>query len=127
MRFLLGLSLTVMLLGGAWNKYITHGGLLAHLDKAPMTRNADRTLYWLGHGYEMVSSFEKMHDIYRRLVDRYPKSAYFEEAQFGLAFALEKLRRFPEALEEYQKYIEAFPEGKYATTVRNNIEILKSR
>ena len=84
-------------------------------------------LAWLGEWDEVSDDREKMRDGAKRVLERYPNSSYAEEAQFRLALALEKMNRIPEAVEQYGKYLDKYPQGKYTRSVRNNVEILKSR
>lgn len=117
----------IMLLAAGWNKYITHGGLVAYYDRHPKASSAPMVLTTLGKGYEIVSGYDKMLEVYTRVVDRYPSSPYALDALFGIGLAYERLNRYPQAIEAYQKFIEKYPNSKYARSVRNNIEILKSR
>lgn len=117
----------VMLFAAAWNKYITHGGLVEYYDRHPKSSSAPMVLTQLGKAYEVVSGYDKMLEIYSRVVERYPESPYAVEAMFGLGLAWERLNRYDKAIEVYQKFIEKYPNSKYARSVRNNIEILKSR
>jgi TolA-binding protein len=113
--------------GALWNKYITRGGLVDYYDKNPKTQSAPAALFYLGKGYEFVGRYEHMRDIYGRILERYPESPYAMESHFGHALALERLGFYKDAIEEYQAFIEKYPNSKYARSVRNNIEILKSR
>lgn len=127
MRFLAVCLVVVLLMGAAWSKYVTQGGLVDYYDKNPRNKTAPAALYYLGKGYEVVSSHEKTLGIYGRVVERYPKSPYAMEAAYGEALALERLRRYPEAIEKYELFLESYPNSKYVRSVRNNIQILKSR
>jgi tetratricopeptide (TPR) repeat protein len=127
MKFFLGLALAVFLIGVGWNTYITKGGLIDYCDRNPKSGWAPRILHCLGWGYEMVGGYEKMIQVDKRLVERYPDSPYAESAQFGWALALEKLNHYPEAIEQYEAFLEKYPDSRYATSVRNNTGILRSR
>ncbi len=127
MRYFVALALAIFLLGSAWTKYITNDGLLDYYDKHPKDGNAAWVLHCLGKGYEFTGKWDKTLDADKRIVERYAASPYAMDAQFGMALALEKLNRYPEAIEEYQKFLEKYPNSPYAQSVRNNIEILKSR
>jgi TolA-binding protein len=127
MRFVAVFIACVMLMAAAWNKYITRDGLVQYYDKRPQAAGAAPVLCALGKCYEFVGNYDKMVEIYSRVVDRYPKSPQAEEAAFGQAFALERLGQYQEAIKKYQEFLEKYPDSKYARSVRNNIEILKSR
>jgi TolA-binding protein len=44
---------------------------------------------------------------------------------YGVASNFERLKNFARARQEYEKYIEEYPEGRYAVSVKKNIEFLK--
>jgi TolA-binding protein len=127
MRFLAVLVLGAVLLGAAWSKYVTHDGLIEYYDKHPQDQAGATALHYLSKSQEMVSNWDRILVINKRIVERYPNSPHAMDAQFSLALALEKLNRYGEAIEEYQKFLDKYPNSRYASSVRNNIEILKSR
>jgi tetratricopeptide (TPR) repeat protein len=127
MKYLVAIGLLVFVLGSAWTKYISNDGLVQYYDQHPKDGNGAWALHTLGKGYEFTGNWEKVLAVDRRIVDRYPTSTYAMDAQFALALALEKLNRYPEAIQEYQTFLEKYPKSAYAQSVRNNIEILKSR
>lgn len=127
MRIVAVFIASIMLAAAAWNKYITNGGLVDYYDKHPQAASGAAVLCQLGKGYEVVGSYQKMLDIYGRVVERYPNSPQAMEASFGQAFALERLGDYREAIKKYEEFLEKYPNSKYARSVRNNIEILKSR
>lgn len=111
----------------AWNRLITQDGLVRHFEARPNDPKGAAVMSLLGKGYEITSNYEKMLWIYEKVLKLYPKSKQAEGAQYGLAFALEKLNRYPQAIAAYETYLEKYPSGQYARSVRNNVEILKSR
>lgn len=127
MRILGVFIVSVLLITSAWNKYITGGGLVDYYDKNPKAASAPMVLFYLGKGYEVVSSYDKMLAIYGRVAARYPESPYAMEAHFGEALAMERLGRYQDAIARYQEFLEKYPNSTYARSVRNNIDILKSR
>jgi outer membrane protein assembly factor BamD (BamD/ComL family) len=66
-------------------------------------------------------------EIYQRVLENYPESPAAEGAQYGAASCLERLRRWREAIVEYQKYLEKYPQGRFSNSVNNNLQILRSR
>ena len=127
MKALVFILVFVVALGSAWSKYVTHDGLLKYYDQHPKAPSGARVLYTLGKGNEFFNNYDKMLGIYGRVIERYPRSPQAMEARFGHALALERLNRISEAIAEYEVFLEKHPKSKYAASVRNNIEILKSR
>ena len=127
MRYFLAVIAFLIALGLAWNWGVVNDGLLRYCDAHVNGKAAPTILSWLGEWYEVSDDREKMRDGAKRVLERYPDSSYAEEAQFRLALGLEKMNRIPEAVEQYGKYLDKYPQGKYARSVRNNVEILKSR
>jgi tetratricopeptide (TPR) repeat protein len=127
LKYLAGLAFAVFLLGSIWSKYITHDGLVDYYDHHPKASSGASVLCYLGKGYQVTENYQKMLAVYGRVVERYPASPYTEDAWFGHALALERLNKIKEAIDDYNAYLEKYPDGKYARSVRNNIEILRSR
>ena len=114
-------------MGAAWNWAIGNDGLSRYCDSHVNSKAAPTILAWLGEWYEISDNREKMQNGAKRILERYPDSSYAEEAQFRLALAFEKMNRIPDAVEQYGKYLDKYPQGRFAKSVRNNVEILKSR
>lgn len=127
MRFVAIFIVCVMLIAASWNNLITEGGLVKYYDRRPKAKSGAAVMCYLGKGYEIVGNYQKMLDVYGRVVVRYPNSPQAMEAQFGQAFALERLGEYKDAIVKYEEFLEKYPNSKYARSVRNNIEILKSR
>lgn len=108
-----------------WNRAVTHDGLARYIDIHPKSLKADALLYTLGSYHELFSRHEKAVAMYARVVKAYPKSPHAEACQFGVASNFERLKDFGRARQEYEKYVEEYPEGRYAVSVKKNIEILK--
>ena len=108
-----------------WDKAITHDGMARFLDAHPTVWKADGLLYLLGSYHEVFNRNQKALEMYQRVVTAYPKSPYGDSAQFGVAASWERLKNFPSARMEYEKYIEKYPRGRFAGSVKKNIEILK--
>lgn len=108
-----------------WNRAITRDGLARYLDAHPETFKADALLSSLGSYHELFSHHGQAISMYERVVRNYPKSPRAEACQFGVASNFERLKNFDRARQEYEKYIEEYPEGRYAASVKKNIEILK--
>jgi tetratricopeptide (TPR) repeat protein len=126
-RFFIGLGLVVLIIGTVYNKLIVEGGLVSYCDQHAKDKKSEMILHLLGEGYEFAGNYDKMLEVDGRILERYPVSPYAEDAEFGVAFAQERLNRYPAAIKEYEKFLEKYPNSKYARSVRNNIEILKSR
>lgn len=109
----------------AWNSYLYQGGLLRKLDAKPGMKNAPALLFYLGRYHEAVGRKELAVEAYGRIVQRYPKSTYADDAQYGVACSYEEMKKRPEAIQEYEKYLEMYPNGVHATVVKNNVYLLK--
>jgi outer membrane protein assembly factor BamD (BamD/ComL family) len=110
-----------------WSRFVSSGQLLAKLDAKPHRRGTATVLYTVGRYYDVMNNNRNALKYYERIVERYPKSRYGMEASFGVALCHERLKDFKKALEEYVVFVEKYPDSKYSTSVRNNIEILRSR
>lgn len=108
-----------------WDRAVTHDGFARYIDTHPKTFKADALLYTLGSYHELFGRYEKAAAMYERVVKMYPKSPHAEACQFGVASNFERLKSFGRARQEYEKYIEEYPGGRYAVSVKKNIEILK--
>lgn len=123
-----GFLLFALCVGGlfhGWNRAITRDGLARYIDAHPKTFKADVLLYTLGGFHGLFSHHDRAISMYERVVKSYPQSPHADACQFGVASNWEKLKNFPRARQEYEKYIEKYPEGRYAVSVKKNIEILK--
>lgn len=125
-RFLLFVLFTVLSI--FWFRdFVASGRFLAQADAHPSRRGTATALYVLGRYYDIFNKPDKAVAAYGRVARRYPKSRYGMEAQHGLAEGYERLKDYRRALEEYQRFLDEYPGNRYAVSVRNNVEILKSR
>jgi TolA-binding protein len=127
MRYFFGFVAFLAALGMSWSWAVGHDGLLRYCDGHVKSKAAPVILSWLGEWYEVADDHEKMQGGSQRILERYPDSPYAEEAQFRVALALEKMNKIPDAIEQYGKYLDKYPQGTYNRSVRKNVEILKSR
>jgi TolA-binding protein len=111
----------------AWRDYVGSGRFLKYLDAHPNRRGTASMLFYMGGYYEVFQKDDKALEAYDRVANRYPNSRYGDKAQFGVASSWERLKRWDKAREEYEEFLEKYPNSRYATSVRNNIEILKTR
>ncbi len=109
----------------AWNHAITQQGIARYVDQHPKLWKADLVLFTLGSFHEVINQDEKSLAMYQRIVKAYPESAHGEEAQFRVASAYERLKNRARALEEYEVYLEKFPEGRFSRSVNINIRLIK--
>jgi TolA-binding protein len=119
--------LAIVLSALAWRDFVGSGRFLQYLDAHPDRRGTATMLYYLASYYEVFQRDAKALEAYERVANRYPLSRYGEDAQFGVASSWERLKRWDKAKEEYEEFLEKYPGSKYAVSVRNNIEILKTR
>lgn len=96
-------------------------------DAHPDRKGTATTLFYLARVYEVLNDDKHALAYYQRVADRYPKSRYGIEAQYGTASSYERMKLYQKALEEYNEFLERYPKSRYDTSVRNNVEILKSR
>jgi TolA-binding protein len=118
----------VLVLSVLWFKdFVASGRFVAHLDAHPNRRGTATCLFYMARMHEIMSNDAKSLPLYKRVADRYPKSRYGMDAQYGVAVAHEHLKQYAQAMEEYAKFLELYPKSPYAVSVRNNLEILKTR
>jgi len=110
-----------------WHNFVSSGRCLAQLDAHPHRRGTATALFYFARYYEIFNKNDVALEHYKRIVERYPRSRYGMEAQYGVAASYEKMKRFHDAIVEYEKFLEDYPDNKYTVSVRNNVEILKSR
>ena len=107
---------------------VASGRFVALLERHPDRRGTATVIFYLARYYEIFNDNRKALEHYQRITKRYPKSPrYGEEAQFGLASSYERLKKYPEAIAEYEKYLELYPNGRYRASVATNITILSGR
>jgi len=119
--------LAIVLAALAWRDFVGSGRFLRYLDGHPDRKGTATMLFYLGSYYEVFQKDDKAVEAYQRVAERYPRSRYGEKAQFGVASSWERMKRWDKAREEYEKFLEMYPGSGYATSVRNNIEIIKTR
>lgn len=119
--------LAIILAAFAWRDFVGSGRFLAYLDAHPNRKGTSSMLFYLGSYYEVFQKDQKALDAYDRVAARYPRSRYGEKAQFGVASSWERMKRWDKAREEYEEFLEKYPGSRFATSVRNNVEILKTR
>lgn len=108
-----------------WNRGISRDGLARYIDAHPRTFKGDALLYTLGSFHELFNRPDRAVSMYERVVVLYPDSPHAEACLYGVASNFERLKNFARARQEYEKYIEEYPEGRYAVSVKKNIEFLK--
>ena len=108
-----------------WNRGISRDGLARYIDAHPRTFKGDALLYTLGSFHELFNRPDRAVSMYERVVVLYPASPHTEACLYGVASNFERLKNFARARQEYEKYIEEYPEGRYAVSVKKNIEFLK--
>lgn len=108
-----------------WDQAITKDGLVRSIDAHPTIWKADGLLYLLGSYHELFNRNQKAMEMYQRVVTAYPDSPYGDSSQYGVAASWERLKNYPTARTEYEKYIEKYPKGRFSVSVKRNIEILK--
>jgi TolA-binding protein len=119
--------LAIVLAALGWRDFVGSGRFLAYLDAHPHRKGTASMLFYLGSYYEVFQKDQKALEAYERVADRYPNSRYGEKAQFGVGSAWERMRRYDKAREEYEEFLERYPGSRFAVSVRNNVEILKTR
>src|SRR5262245_43628736 len=97
---------------------IASGRFVSYLERHPDRRGTATVIFYLARYYEVFSDNQKALEHYQRITKRYPKSPrYGEKAQFGVAVSYEHLKNYPEAIAEYEKYMELYPNGQYRVSV----------
>lgn len=109
------------------NDFVSTGRFLAMTDAHPGRRGTATALFYLGRANEILNDDKDALEYYRRVVDRYPKSRYGLEAQYGVASSYERMKLYRQSMDEYVKFLEKYPNSHYDTSVRNNVEMLKAR
>lgn len=75
------------------------------LQDYPKAKNNDKTLYQLAKAYDQKGNYDKTHSALKRLVNSYPKSTYYLEAQFRLAEYAFSAQKYARAEDKYTEII----------------------
>lgn len=79
---------------------------LRFLENFPKHEYTDKALFFIAHEYREMGDFDKMLKYYSRLVNEYPKSAYWEETELLIGnYLFDEKKNFSEALEIYKKIL----------------------
>ena len=84
----------------------------------PGYKNSDRILYQLARAYGNNGQTEQAHQVLGRLVQTYPESDYFIEAQFRRAEYLFLHRAYAEATEAYRSILDVGAEPQLQQRIR---------
>lgn len=83
----------------------------------------DAALYALSHVLRHdLKRYDDAVRWYSRLIKEYPRSVHLEDAVFWRAECLWKLGRIRQAREEYRKYAELFPRGRWVQAVSRHLQ-----
>jgi len=69
-------------------------------------------------GADIMTSYDRSAEIYRKVVDNAPFGRLADEAQFKLGESLKRLESYEEAIEAFQKLVENYPESRYIDKAR---------
>jgi TolA-binding protein len=88
---------------------------------------ADKALYRLGTiYYSRKKNYARANGMYTRLVRGFPSSIYYEDALFWRATCLYRQGRVSEAYGEYVRYIDGYPDGRWAEETRQRLRNVRT-
>lgn len=125
------LVVILLILGGAyfWLKNsLSSGAFIKAVDEHPTARWAPAVAYYTGSFYRIVGDLPMAATTYWRLVDRIPESSYTERGHYAYLEATDKksLMSRSELVREYEKFLERYPESRFAPIVQRKVEILRT-
>lgn len=82
---------------------------------------ADYALYQTAQAYAQGGDETAAISTYRRLLERYPESAFREEAQYGIGYLYFQLQDYARAIEAYRVVIERYPRDPLAARAQYGI------
>ncbi len=92
------------------------------IQKFGREEDLDAALYALAHVLRHdLKIYEEAVRWYSRLIKEFPRSTHLEDAVFWRAECLWKLGRISQANEEFRKYAELFPQGRWRQAVRQHL------
>ena len=83
-----------------------------YIAQYPNNQRAENSLYWLGESYFALEQYDAAISCFRKVLlnDSYEKA---QDAAIKIGVSYFKAKNFDLASKEFQKYIDAYPKGKY--------------
>lgn len=66
---------------------------------------AESALLRLGESYAALQKWARSEEVFQQLIERYPQSEQWFQAQFGVGWAREQQKRYDEAVSSYEKVV----------------------
>jgi hypothetical protein len=107
---------------------IHNRSLLYYLDAHPNPSIVPAAEYYVGQTLYIFRDLEEASTYFIRVPQRYPQSPYADDASYAYIQCQDDQPAVVRSLliDEYQKYLEQFPDGKHAEIVRNRVDTYKS-
>ncbi|MFW6173600.1 MAG: tetratricopeptide repeat protein [Elusimicrobiota bacterium] len=94
--------------------------ILSHSDKDW----APRALYYLGDIYLIFGDRKRAEGVYKKVIEKYPKSKYCEKAMFMHYYIPAYEGNSKETVRRGKKYLKRFPDSERAHRIRKRINVL---
>jgi TolA-binding protein len=103
---------------------LQNGSFLKFLDEHPNPKYVPEVEYYVGQGYYIFQDLQNAATYFIRVPDRYPASAYSDDAYFDYLQCLDDSAAMSrmEMVGYYAKYLERFPNGNHAAIVQNRMD-----
>jgi len=110
------------------HRILVNGTALQYLDAHQNPRWVPTAEFYIGKGYYIFQSLPEAATYFIRIPERYPTSPYAEDAYFNYLETLDDTLGLSRQvlIEEYQKYLEKYPEGSHASIIRDRIDIFRT-
>lgn len=107
---------------------LQNGAFLQFLDQHPNPQWVPATEYVVGETYYLFQNLEQAATYFIRVPERYPSSSYSDDAYWGYLEALDDMSASTRAMliDEYQKYVDRFPNGAHLQAAQNKIDAYKN-
>lgn len=94
-------------------------GLYAAPDSSDLQNDPGFKLYSNGYVFVIKKQWRSAINTFDTLIRRHPHSQYQDDAHFWIAYAYDQLGNLDVAFEQYQLFLDRFPESKYIDKVKN--------
>lgn len=119
--------MVILMVGGTiW--WITNafrsGKVQAFLDRQTNPDWVPAAQYYLADWYFLLNDLTQATTGYWRVMERFPTSSFAERAHFSFLDALDQMHISRSYVrQEYEKFLEKYPESAYAKVVRKRLEL----
>jgi len=126
-RYVIFLTIVCAAIWG-FHRELVNGDVLQYIDAHPHPIYTPPVLYYTGVTYGLFQDLEDAATYYIRITEKFPTSAYADDAMYEYLQTLDNRMVLPRRLlgDEYEKYLDKFPHGNHEQMVRNRISMIRT-